>query len=348
MHIGIGVFAHNEELRIAATLESLSRQDLFEWAGQNNLSVQIRVLANGCSDATVERSREACARLFALEEGVDASVTLIERAGKSNAWNEYVHRFCAPEADYLIFMDGDIQFVGSETLRSMVSSLEETCLASVAVDTILKDIVFSPQKTVLETISIRTSEMSRAGDPKIAGSLYVLRACVAKRIWLPLGLLVEDGFLKALILTDGLKEPENVGKIVRANGAAHTFEAESNLLALFRHEMRLMKGTTQNIILFGYLRRKLATSGVGDVGDLIRALNLADPHWVDAMTQAAVNARGWRVLPLQTVLLPLRQLTRLPRGSFQRYGIVCLLRSVFNGIALIGTYFDLRRGRLCW
>lgn len=348
MHIAIGIFAHNEEMRIAATLESLSRQDLFEWASRNKVSVQIRVLANGCSDATVERSREACARLFAREEGIDASVSLIERAGKSNAWNEYVHRFCAPEADCLIFMDGDIQFVGSETLRSMVSTLEETPLASVAVDTILKDIVFSPQQTALETISIRTSEMSRAGDPKIAGSLYVLRACVAKRIWLPIGLLVEDGFLKALLLTDGFKAPENMGKIVRANGAAHTFEAEKNLLALFRHEMRLIKGTTQNIIIFGFLRQKLASSGAADAGEVIRALNLADPFWVDAMTQAAVNARGWRVLPLETVLLPFKQLTRLPRGALHRYGLVCLVRSLFNGLALIGTYFDLRRGRLCW
>lgn len=348
MHIAIGIFAHNEEVRIVATLESLSRQDFFDWAGRRSVSVQICVLANGCSDCTVARSREACERLFARKECVDASVAIIARAGKSNAWNEYVHRFSAPEADYLIFMDGDIQFVGSETLRTMVSCLEEAPHASVAVDTILKDIVFSAQKTVLETLSIRTSELSRAGDLKIAGSLYVLRACVAKRIWLPIGLLVEDGFLKALILTDGFKEPEKVEKIVRANGAAHTFAAEKNPLVLFRHEMRLMKGTTQNIILFGFLRRQLAPCGAAEIGEMIRALNLADPQWVETMTHAVVKARGWRVLPLETVALPFRQLARLPRGALQRYGIVCLLRTIFNGLALIGAYFDLRRGRLCW
>lgn len=346
MRIAIGIFAHNEEAQIESTLESLSRQDLLK-GGTPGLSIQICVLANGCVDATVARSRKACERLFAQREEVRASIAVISSPGKSNAWNEYVHRFSVPIVDYLVFMDGDIQFLGLETLTQLVQCLETTPEANVAVDTILKDIVFSSDRTPFDVISLKTSELSRAGDPKIAGSLYVLRAEVARRIWLPVGLLVEDGFLKALILTEGFTEAENTRKIARAEGAAHTFVAEKKIGAVYRHEKRLTTGTAQNIILFRFLR-KAAQEKPAHVGEVIRRLNETDPDWVCRLTKSEVAKRGWRVLPFQMVLLPFRQLGFFSGGVFARYLVVCMLRSVFNALALCGAYIDLRRGRLCW
>jgi hypothetical protein len=275
-------------------------------------------------------------------------VSVIERAGKSNAWNEYVHRISQPNLDYLIFMDGDIQFSGNETLSNLVESLERTPEADVSVDTILKDLVLKIAPTRFESMSILSSEMSRAGTPKIAGSLYVLRGAAARGIWLPNGLLVEDGFLKAMLLTRGFTQPEDSRRIVRAPAAAHTFEAEMNLRRLLRHQVRLTKGTLQNIVLFGELRRRVKSGDGAFLGGMIRGLNASDPDWVVRLTSRELELQGWLLLPVQLVFQPFKQMMLAPRGLRFRCFFVSFVRSAFNCAALMVAYFQMKRGRFSW
>ncbi len=346
--LGIGIFAHNEERQLRATLDSLSKQDLLIEAAQHGVMLEISVVANGCSDRTGAIAEAACAEIFAEYPNVTTKVALLETAGKSNAWNEYVHYIASPQADHLCFMDADIAFVGEDSLRLMLETLQRSSAAHVSVDTILKDLFFFRNKTALQSISVAISELTRAGAPKLAGSLYILRAAVARRVWLPTGLLVEDGFLKALITTDRFTTPENSARIVRADGAAHTFEAERRILQIFRHEKRLATGTAQNILLFRFLREQITNGVAKDACELIREFNKTDPDWLGKLTQDGVKTQGWRMLPLELLGLPFKQLQELPLGQRSRHFLTCVLRSIFNGLALAGTYLDLRRGRLRW
>lgn len=348
MKIGIGIFAHNEEEHIRATLESLRMQDLLREVPSHGGTVEVTVVANGCRDGTVSAAREACGHLSTSLPGVSAEVAVLEKAGKSNAWNEFVHRFAAFDADYLVFMDADIKCVGGRTLSQIVAELQRTPEACVGVGRILKDIALKTQKSALEELSVAVSAVTRAGSPKIAGSLYAMHGSVARRTWLPCGLLVEDGFLKALLLTDGFTRPENYARIVRVDDAVHTFEAERCFLSIFRHEIRLTLGTAQNILLFKFLRNRLAGDRSEDLGGLIRRLNGEAPDWVSLLTQSGVKSRGWRMLPLEALWLPFKQLQSVCAASRHRYLFICLLRSAFNGMALIGAYFELKRGRLRW
>jgi len=346
--LGIGIFAHNEERQLRGTLDSLAKQDLLTEAAQLGVNIEISIVANGCTDRTASIAKDACAQIFAEYPNLSTRVVSLEMAGKSNAWNEYVHRIAPPEADYLCFMDADIAFVGEDSLRLMLKTLQQTPAAHACVDTILKDLVFSRSKNTLQTLSVAISELSRAGAPKLAGSLYILRAQVARRLWLPTGLLVEDGFLKALITTDSLTKPENCARIVRAHGAAHTFKAEHRFLRIFQHEKRMATGTAQNILLFGFLRKQIASGGGQDASELIRLLNETDPTWLRSLTLDGVKTLGWRMLPLELLRLPFQQLQALPARRRTRYLSTCVLRSLFNGLALAGTYLDLRSGRLRW
>lgn len=347
MKIGIGIMACNEEPRIRATLESLCRQDLLQLPGTRGVGIEIIVVANGCRDRTVEVSTAAMAEFFTNRPGVAARTASLAQAGKSNAWNEYVHRLADPACDFLILMDGDITLVGDATLRLLVEALEAHPEAHVSVDVILKDLALKEQKTALEKLSVAASDLSRAGPPKIAGSLYCGWGAVLRGIWMPVGLLVEDGFLKAMIATDNFTRPENVRRVVRAEQAAHVFEAVTSPRILFKHEVRLLVGSAMNFILFDFLRARLAASG-GDAGAIVRDLNAGSPGWFPQLMDEALRSRGVWVAPTGFVLLPLKQLRHLSlTGALLRLP-AAMLRVGFNLAAAISANSQLRRRAFRW
>lgn len=347
MRISIGIMAYNEEPRIRATLASLRDQDLLQLPATRGVALEIVVVANGCRDRTPDVAAAAMAEFFTTLPGVTARTEVLEQAGKSNAWNEYVHRLADPAADFLILMDGDITLVGNATLRLLVEALEAAPEAHVSVDVILKDLAFKAQKSALERLSVAASDLSRSGPPKIAGSLYCGRGAVLRGIWMPVGLLVEDGFLKAMIATDNFRKPENAGRVVRAEGAAHVFEAVTSPRLLFKHEVRLLVGSALNFILFDFLRDRVAAEG-GDAGAMVRDLNAQSPDWFPKQIDAALNARGFWLAPSGFILLPLRQLGQLPlSGAFVRLP-AALLRVVFNLAAALSANRQLQWRSFRW
>ena len=55
-----------------------------------------------------------------------------------------------------------------------------------------KDLMFKERKTLMEHISLRTSEMTGTIDGRISGQLYCMRADVARRLYLPRDLSAND------------------------------------------------------------------------------------------------------------------------------------------------------------
>ncbi len=332
--------AYNEERNIAGMLGSLCRQTLLNAPGH---SISIHVLPNGCRDATAARAREALDALMRDHPAVSVEVNEIAEAGKANAWNRFVHDFSSRDAEALLFLDGDITFGEPECIEHVVQALEQHPEAVVAVDLPLKDITAKSSLSVRERVSLSASRAQTAGPPKIAGSLYLARAAAVRAFWLPLGLIVEDGFVKAMLLTNCFREPENLLRIVRAPNATHLFEAATEFQAWFKHERRLVNGTAVNLLLFELLHG-LARQGA-DTGEYVRDRNRANPAWV---SELARNYRGALPGARAFVIRPLEQLGNLPTGAALKAFPIALLRAVLNIAVCIVCQFDVRAGRLRW
>jgi hypothetical protein len=344
MRISLGIFAYNEAARIGATLASLRSQDLF---AATDRDIEIVVLPNGCRDNTAAVAQEALATLFSGLPGVRARVENLPEPGKSRTWNRYVHELADPAADVLVFMDGDISLVGEATLRLLVEALVAHPEAHASVDVILKDIAFKQNLTAREKMSLAASELTRSGPPKLAGSFYAVRGLVVRGIWMPVGLLVEDGFLKAMLCTDNFTAPDNPARLVRAEGAAHTFEAVTDLRTLFKHEVRLLVGSAMNFILFEELTREVAATG-RDAGALVGAWNREGLDWPAKRIDQRLSAQRGFLAPTGFILLPFRQLKHLPVMRALKRLPSAALRMLFNAAAAVAAHRQLKQRAFRW
>jgi glycosyltransferase involved in cell wall biosynthesis len=301
MLMSIGIMAWNEADVIAATLASLFEQTALrgpvgdlpgtEW--------EVVVVPNGCKDDTAVRARQALAELVAANGRQDISwaVHELSEAGKSNAWNHYVHELASPRAELMVLIDADIEFGEQETISNSVRALLADAHATVAVDMPLKDAVRKTRKTPLERLAIAASRAAHAGPPAIAGSFYCARAATLRQIWMPRGLSGEDGFLRAMVVTDCFRSPVDYSRVILAPNASHYFETLTSLGALFRHEMRLVVGTALNCYLtWDFLLFATDPEGPG-AGVLIRNRIAQDPQWYPKLMANSIRNRGWWVLP---------------------------------------------------
>lgn len=260
-------------------------------------AIEVVVAPNGCTDETAEVSRATLEELVSRcpHPSVRWRVCQIEQPGKSNAWNLYVHQFSDPAADYLFLMDADIEFLEPHTLRNMIGALETAPEGWVSVDTPVKDVALKKSKRPVERLSVSVSASSSGGAPAICGQLYCGRAAVLRGIWMPTGLPVEDGFLRAMILTDRFTSPEVFERIVLARSASHVFEAYTDLNRLLRHERWLVASSTINAFLYSDLWANC--NAQMDAGKLIERRNQQDPLWLRQLIEKALSEKGWWVIP---------------------------------------------------
>jgi glycosyltransferase involved in cell wall biosynthesis len=301
MLISIGILARNEGGAIEKMLASLFQQSVFQNVDGDlpETEWEIIVVPNGCSDDTATIARQVLADLANQLDGqrIAFAVHELEEPGKSNAWNHYVHEFSNSRADLILMCDADIEFGESETISNTVKALRKNPLAVVAVDRPLKDVVKKQGKTLVEWISTVASSVSSAGLPQIAGSFFCARADALRQIWMPKGLAVEDGFLRAMIVTDCFRSVVDEGKVIRVENATHYYKTLTNLGDIFRHEIRIIIGSSVNCYLtWDLLLFATDPSGPG-AGVLIRNRVAKDPSWFPTLIDNAIRNRGFWVLP---------------------------------------------------
>ena len=246
--VDIGVFAHNEADGIANTLRGLIRQDT------DGIDIRILVLANGCTDDTVPLARAFLASEPTLGASFRMEVFELHKPGKSRTWNSFVHELSRPEADVLIFSDADIELPEPDSLRRLVGGLSANPDLHVFNSHPVKDIVHQPHNLSLIDKAIASgSETLNEWKTAVCGSLYAMPSERARRLHLPIGLAVEDGFLRAMILTDVFTIPEDL-KRIDGDDVFHIFAAERTIPALIRHQTRLVIGSAVNAAVFDHLR----------------------------------------------------------------------------------------------
>jgi glycosyltransferase involved in cell wall biosynthesis len=314
MKISIGILAYNEADNIEVALQSIFQQAIFR---DNSIvdEVEIIVIPNGCEDATSQVAANALEILarsgFSKVNWpkVNWIVHELDKAGKSYAWNIYIHELSSIDAKYCILMDADITLLNPQTLSQLIKTLEHIPEAWVSIDKPVKDITFKPQKTLSEYLSIAVSTLQGSSNNKgLCGQLYCGYSDKLRRIWMPVGLPAEDGFLQNMVLTNCFRSPRNDNHILFAHDASHSFRAYTKLGSLLRHEIRIVLGSTINSFIFDYLRRH--SDAQVHAGTLIKQKNQDDPLWLQDLIQATLEQRGWWLVPSWFLLRRFRYLGR--------------------------------------
>jgi hypothetical protein len=338
MRIHIGVFAHNEQQAITALLEDLAAQDLFE---RPDLHVRVFVLANGCTDATVRMASEAVAR---MPPHVARAVSVLDLPfkGKSRTWNHFVHALSAGHADCIYFVDADIRIPQRGNLGMMLQQL--TATGSVVVNSRpRKDIEVAPAAlSLMERVIVLSSGVSSDYRHSISGQLYLARAHAIEGIHMPVGLPVEDGFLRAMVVTRLLTEAEDLQRIHGEPGIWHVYASLRTARALVRHQTRLVIGGAINNVVYGELcaqavefgqRSALLRSVCEDERWLARVLRGTLPRWPSGFVPVHFLVKRLYALRSARQLGPVRTFLLLTAGL------------AFDTVVYLNAQFQMARGR---
>jgi glycosyltransferase involved in cell wall biosynthesis len=337
VRIHIGVFAHNEQDGIAHVLEDLARQDLMVRA---DTDVRVFVLANGCTDGTVGAAREAIDRL-PPQLGARFTVLDLPFSGKSRTWNHYVHGLCVGASDFIYCVDADIRIPVAENLSRMLDRLQAG-KAVVVNSRPRKDIEVTPGKLkFIERLIVLASGTASDYRNSIAGSLYLVRTDAVADIHMPIGLPVEDGFLRAMLLTRLLTEDENFERIHGEPEIWHVYESLRTVPALVRHQTRLVIGSAINTVVFDHMRAN--ARGVEQRSALLQAA-AQDERWLAGVLRRTLPRWPSGFVPVHFLVNRLQGLRRRDMGA----GRAVLLATVgfgFDALVYVNAQLQMARGK---
>jgi glycosyltransferase involved in cell wall biosynthesis len=303
VRLSVGIIARNEEDAIGPMLNSLFGQSLFAELAARKWACEIICVTNGCTDRTVEIAEDIMARQAATHpfaKSFKCRVESLSRPGKLHAWNQYVHRLSAREAECLFLADADIVVHHPATLWNMYLALERNNAAMAVTDEPLKDIAFKKKKTWRERISLATSRMTQSQPAQLTGQLYCIRAPVARNIYLPRDLMAcEDGFIKTLVCTCFLTRPDTPERIVRARDASHIFQAYTGLLEILRNQKRQMIGQTIVHILVDTYLPMLPLEERLNLAETLQDKDRFDADWLRRLIRAHMQKMKyfWQLFP---------------------------------------------------
>jgi hypothetical protein len=336
--IHIGVFAHNEAPRIAAAIEDIARQDLF---GDPALTVRVFVLANGCTDATARVARQAVRQ---LPHRLASRITVLElpQGGKSRTWNHFVHGWCTGVAELAYCVDGDIRIPAPDTFSRMLRHLRASG-ACIACSRPRKDIEFAPGRLPLvERAILMASGTASDYRNSIAGSLYLARVADLEAIHMPVGLPVEDGFLRAMVLTRLLTEPEDFGRIVGDARIWHVYQSLRTVPALLRHQTRLVIGSAINTAMFDHLCTH--ATGLAARSALLQEA-AADERWLGRMLRERLPRWPSGFVPVHFLVKRVQGLRAGEHLGAARVLLVATLGLAFDLLVYLNAQLQMARGK---
>jgi glycosyltransferase involved in cell wall biosynthesis len=296
MLLAIGILAHNEESQLGQLIGDVARQSILH---NTDLSIEILLVANGCTDRTVAVAQAAFANEAFARPNIRSFVHELHESGKSNAWNHLIHKFASPQSDYIILLDADIRLPEASALMLLFESLASSNSAVVAIDESVKDLALKPSLTLVERLILKGSGTANDTRTALAGGCYCAKFSALREIWMPIGLPGEDGFLRAMILTSSFTADEDLKRLLFVPGARHIFESERRICDVFRHNVRLAIGTAINVLLFLHFRAHPRDAQA--LSAYIRERNRTDPKWVNTLISDQMRANRYFVMPTSMI-----------------------------------------------
>lgn len=340
MKVCLGILARNEADRIGNLICDLVRQTLLT---NDDVSIALYVVANGCTDKTAEVAQTTLVDIAFCTRGRLASVHHLSQAGKSNAWNEFIHNIVPQDTDCVFLIDADIRIPESEALQRMLDRLTSSKRAAVAVGGSVSDLSLRGANSVAEWLI--KAGTGKANDPHsaLSGAFYCARYAEVSKIWMPIGLPVENGFLRAMIMTSRFSETEEPERLVFVEGARHIFESEHSLRGVIRHNVRLAVGTALNVLLFKHLRKRF-DEGI-DLSQYIDSRNRQNSEWLNSLVEEALQQSTYFVIDKGIFLTRLGRLRRLHlRDQLKELPMLCV-GLIFDLILFLRANTVMRRGK---
>jgi glycosyltransferase involved in cell wall biosynthesis len=311
--LSVIILCKDEEQTIGHCLAQVCAQTLLARPGMTS---EILVVANGCSDGTAARARQFAASIAGRSE-LALHVHDLPQGGKSRSWNRAVHELSAPGAATLLFIDSDIDLADDGVFARIFDALTADGHATACAGYPMKSVARQADPGVVDRFSLAVSNDTRHCGA-ISGSLYIIRGETVRTIWLPDETPGEDGFVNAMVRTDGFSRPEDEARVLQSATPTHYFK-EHSASGFVAHERRMIVGTVINRWLFEHLWSLRLTT---PAGPLICDWNAQNPLWVQQVIDR--NARGRRWLIPQDMMLGrlrasrggsiMRRLARVPLG----------------------------------
>ena len=189
----VNIIAHNEELVIAGTIDSLLQQ-------KGNSTYEIHVFANGCTDRTEEIVEEIS------HKHDNVFLHSVKRKGKVNAVRESVDFFREQidsgkrRFDRLYYVDADIELPDRETFSKLSEHLNgNKDLYLVSAYPAPQSLYNNKKDFVSELFRIRAHLHNKFEVNMIRGACYVIRWEILKRINFPEGLMSDDMYLECCL-----------------------------------------------------------------------------------------------------------------------------------------------------
>jgi glycosyltransferase involved in cell wall biosynthesis len=340
MKVCLGILARNEADRILKLIADITRQTLLV---NNGVSIELYVVVNGCTDATAEVAQKGLSETAVATRASPTSVRSLPRAGKANAWNEFIHNIVPRDTDYVFLLDADIRIPEREALQRMLDRLSCSERAAVAIGESVSHLSLRKAESVAEWLI--KAGTGKANDPHsaLSGALYCARYGELAKIWMPIGLPVENGFLRAMIMTSRFSKAEDAERLVFVEGVRHIFESERTVRGVIRHNVRLKVGTALNVLLFNHLR-KLAAEGV-DPAQYVYERNLRDVAWLNSLAEEELKRSTYFGVHKGVLLARLSRLRRLHfKDQIKGLPMLCV-GAVFDVILCLKANALMRRGK---
>ena len=262
-------------------IESLFAQTLFVELSAQKMGCEIICVVNGSTDRTAAVARqvfEKHQREHPCKHTFEARVVEVEKRGKINAWNLFVHELSSREAQFLFLADADIILNEPQTLSNMYRALENNATALVSTDSPIKDIALKPRRTFMERVSLAASRMTQSAAAQLTGQLY----CI-----------------KAIACTYFLTHEVRPKHIVVAPKASHIFEAYVSLGDILNNQKRQMIGQTIVHLLVDRELKQLPLEQKLNLAETLREREAAEPNWLKLLIAEHMRRtrHSWQLFP---------------------------------------------------
>lgn len=330
--VDIGVFAQNAAASIAAMIAELARQDILV----SDLDVRVVILANGCTDTTVDRARAAC-----TATGDRIEVVNLALGGKARTWNTFVHDLSRPGCDVLMFCDANIEMPEPDTLSHLVTALVHRPELHAIGSRAVKDITYRTLGlSRMEQLISAASETGRDWKTAISGQLYAMPSAAARALHLPIGLPIVDEFLRAIVLTDALTAAEDLRRIDGDDAVFHLFASQRSVKGLIRHQTRIAIGSAINAAVFAHIRSLPAKSRRAELASAAR-----DDAWLGRVLHAQLPRLPFGYVPLRFLTKRAAPILARPRDLLRPKQIFRLFVGLgFDFIVYLNAQIRMARG----
>lgn len=227
-----------------------------------------------------------------------------------------------------------------DALRQLVEGLLANPFLSDFNSQPLKDIVHRPDGLSSQD-KLTAAATGTLDDWKkaICGQRYAIRQEKARKYSLPIGLPVEDAFLRAMVVTDALTEDEDM-RLIDGGDVWHVYASEKAVSKLIRHQTRIVLGSAINAACFAYLTELPATMRHADL-----ELAAKNEDWLKKVIASQLSRWPWGDVPSLYLYKRVRRISGSQKDLLKPKRLVLLFAGFgFDFIVFVAAQVRMARG----